>query len=309
MKYKHNKQNGSALISALLLVLVIASLTTAWISQTHFHIRFQRQVNENSQARMLSEAAKIWTVEVLKQKTFHQTQPVIAKMPSQNIPLPPKWQIQAELTDAQAKINLNTITEQSLRLSFYMLMKEVLKDEPNVSLDDIYYATTSWIDPNIFRSRFGQYQNQYAKASPPYQAGGQPMQTLEEFYSVYGVTPRIYQKLKPYITVIPESVPINLNTCDEKIIKSLRPGLKDAQVKRILFARGDRGFRTINELFAVLEEFKIPVQNVTTRSQYFWLEVTVTSPSHHRWVSKYLVYRRLVDKTKNTKVIILQHGN
>jgi general secretion pathway protein K len=308
MKYKLNNQKGSALISALLLILVIASVTTAWISQTHFHIRFQHQVNENSQARMLLEAAKIWTVQVLKQKTFNQTDPVIAKLPPKSIPLPPNWQIQAQLSDAQAKINLNTMTEQSLRLSFYLVMKEVLKDEPHVNLDDIYYATVSWIDPNIFKSRFQRYQNEYAKAKPPYQAGGQPMQTLEEFYSVYGVTPKIYQKLKPYITVIPESVPINLNTCDEKIIKSLRPGLKDSQVKRILFARGNRGFRTINELFAVLEEFKIPVQNVTTKSQYFWLEVSVISPSKHRWVTKYLVYRRLVDKTKNTKVIIVQQG-
>jgi general secretion pathway protein K len=306
MKYKLIKQQGSALISALLLVLVIASVTTAWISQTHYHIQFQALVNENNQARWLAESAKMTAIQLLKRKSFNQTNPIIAKFNHTQLPLPPKWKLEAQLIDAQAKLNLNTLTEQSLRLSFYILMKNVLQNERNVNLDQIYYATISWIAPHIFKNRFELYQKEYAKAKPPYQAGGQPMQTLEEFYAVAGVTPSIYKKLEPYITVLPESVPINLNTCDEKLIKSLRPGLKDAQVKRLLFARGVKGFRTINELFAVLEEFKIPVQNVTTKSQYFFLDVTLISPHQRRFKTRYLLYRKLVDKTKNTQVIELQ---
>ena len=306
MKYKPLKQKGSALISALIIVLVIASVTTAWISQTHHHVRYQQIINENNQAAWLSDGAKIWTVEVLKKTKFKQTQPIIAKMQPKQIPLPPHWKMEAELSDAQALLNLNTITEQTMRLSFYLLMKELLKESHRAHINDIYYATISWIDPSLLKQRYQEFKAQYAQAKPPYLPGGQPMQTLDEFRLVAGVTPKIFDILKAYVTVLPESMPINLNTCDEKILKTLRPNLKDAEVKKLIFARGDKGFNTNNELFAILQEFKIPVQNITTQSQYFWLKVKVTAPSGRRFWTQYLIFRRLVDKTKNTKVIVLQ---
>ncbi len=303
------KQRGSALISALILILVISSITTAWISQTHHHIRQQQRLEENMQAESLTDGAKIWTVSILKKTTFHQTKALIAKLPNKALPLPPQWQMQAQLIDAQAKLNINSIIEQNMRLVFYILLKDILQSTVKAPINDIYYATLSWIDPSLLKQRFMQYQAEYAKANPPYQAGGQPMQTLSEFRKVYGVTSAIYQKLTPYITVLPENVPINLNTCDERIIHHLTPGLKPSQVKKILFARGDEGFSTNQELFAILEEFKIPVQNITTQSQYFWLDIDITSPSKRHFHSRYLLYRKLKDKSKPNRVVVLQQFN
>lgn len=309
MIFLKTKQKGSALISALILILVISSITTAWISQTHHHIRQQQRLEENMQAESLTDGAKIWTVSILKKTTFHQTKASIAKLPNNTLPLPPQWQMQAELIDAQAQLNINTITEQSMRLVFYLLLKDVLKDNPKAPINDIYYATLSWLDPGLLKQRFIQYQAEYAKAKPPYQSGGQPMQTFSEFRKIYGVTSAIYQKLTPYLTVLPENLPINLNTCDERIISHLTPDLKPSQVKKILFARGENGFSTNQELFAILEEFKIPVQNITTQSQYFWLEVNITSPSKRHFHSKYLIYRKLKNKSKPNRVMVLQQFN
>jgi general secretion pathway protein K len=306
MKYNRNNQQGSALISALIIVMLIASVTTAWISQTHFHVRYQKLINENAQATWLADGAKIWTVQILKKTKFKQTNPILATLHTKNIPLPPQWKIEAQISDAQALVNLNTISEQSMRLTYYLLIKDLLGDSHRANINDIYYASITWLDPSLLRQRYQEFKAQYAQKKPPYLPGGQPMQTLDEYRLISGMTPQIFKILKPYITVIPESVPINLNTCDEKIIKSLRPGLKDNEVKKIIYARGTRGFSTNNELFAVLQEFKIPVQNVTTQSQYFWLRVKITAPSGRRFISKYLIYRRLVNKTKNTKVVVLQ---
>lgn len=306
----HNpKQQGSALISALILILVISSITTAWISQTHQHIRQQQRLEENLQAQSLADGAKIWTINILQRKTFRQTHPGIANLPTKTLHLPPHWQMQAQLTDAQAQLNLNTISEQSMRLVFYLLLKDILIDIEKAPINDIYYASLSWLEPSLLPQRFLKYQALYAKAKPPYQSGGQPMQTFSEWRKIYGVTSSIFHKLTPYITVLPENTPININTCDARIIRHLSPGLKATQVKKIIYARGENGFRTNQELFAVLEEFKIPVQNITTQSQYFWLEVNLISPSRRNFHSKYLIYRKLKNKTKSNRVIVLQQFN
>lgn len=309
MTYRKIKQKGSALISALILILLISSIATAWISQTHHHIRQQLRLEENLQAQSLTDGAKIWTISILQKTKFRQTKALIARLPVKTLSLPPHWKMEAELIDAQSQLNLNTITEQSMRLVFYMLLKDVLKDTENAPINDIYYATLSWIDPALLKQRFMQYQAQYAKAKPPYQSGGQPMLTLAEWRKVYGMTPMLYKKLQSFITALPESLPININTCDPRIISHLTPDLKPAQVKKFLFARGDRGFQTNQELFAILEEFKIPVQNITTQSQYFWLMVKISAPSGRQFQSKYLIYRQLKPKSKPNKVIVLQQFN
>jgi len=295
-----NKQHGTALISALILITIIVSVTTAWISQTHFHVRKQQIINEKLQASWLADGAKILSVTALKKTSFNQTTPLIARF--NNIPAPKKWRITAELTDAQAFFNLNSVTEEYMRLTYYSLLKLVVNE---ATINDIYYATIAWIAPNLIKQRTREFQDRYATLKQPYLPGGQKMQSLAEFKLVWGVTNKIAKKLDPYITVLPESTPININTCPAILIKSLTPNLKDSDVNKIIFARGDKGFKTDSELFAVLKELNIPVQNITTTSQYFWLRVIVTAPSQRKFFSKYLIYRPI--SPKNVKqVIVLQ---
>lgn len=102
--------------------------------------------------------------------------------------------------------------------------------------------------------------------------------------------------MQPLLTVLPESMPININTAPKEILKTLKPNLKDKDVDKIIFVRGDKGFTSQNELYAILESLKIPAQNVTIFSQYFWVEVDITTPTHRHIQSEYLFLRRLSKK-------------
>lgn len=303
------RQIGSALISALTIILIISSLCTIWISQAHHHIKILQIEIENDKAFQLKEAANVWTVNILKNKRFRQTSPIIAATQGQNFYLPPGWKIEAQISDAQSLFNINSIGESSLRLTFFLLLKDLLSTIQSAPKELIYFSTLTWIDSNISVQRSQEIERIYQNAKPGYQSSQQLFQSIDEWKNVAGMKPTIFNVLKNYFTTLPESTPININTCDGKLIKNLRPGLKDSDVEKILFGRGKHGFKSQDELFAVLQTFKIPVQNTTIFSQYFWLTLSIKTPSNRIIQSKSLFYRPLRSKKDKLVVFKLQDFN
>ena len=301
-----NLEFGTALINALLLVLFISSTISLWLHQTKNQIFQQTRIIENQQAYQLEEAANIWASQVLKTKFFHETNPELTCIDENLIHLPKHWRMSEKLFDAQSKFNINSVSERSMQISFVLLMEEILKDTSKAKLKDIFLATLAWVDPALNPGKINNINGYYAKAKPPYQSGGQNLSAISEWKKVYQVTPKIYQSMLPYITALPESTPININTCNETILRILKPGLKKEEIKKIMFARGDDGFKNNGELFSILEEFKIPVQNTTILSQYFWLDIVIISPSKHKTHIKNLFYRRLTPKGGQTYIALIK---
>lgn len=300
------KERGFALLSALFIVLIIASLATVWISQTHHHLKILHLSHEIDEAHTLSESANIWVSEVLMKRRFASTNPLLAQTDGKIFKLPQGYRLNAQLIDAQSQFNLNSINEESMRLSFFLLLKDILGLQNKAELETLYFATLTWINKTLAPARAQLLQTLYANKKPPYQMPNQMMQSMDEWRNVAGMTPRLFSILQNDFTALPQSTPININTCSEKIIKNLRADLSDEDVKKILFVRGTKGFRSPNELFAVLQTFKIPVQNTTIMSQYFWLELDITTPSQRHIRSKSLFYRPLQAQNQKTIVLKLQ---
>jgi len=296
------RQQGTALLSALMMVIVIASILTISVYQTQFHIKKVQLEMENQQAQWIANGAKSWAAVILKKYQFKTTQPILAKLSGKNIDLPKNWKLSAKLIDAQSRFNLNNLEEQPQRILFYLLLENLLKKEKNVPLEQIFYGTLAKLDP-AFNHR---EKNNHAPLNEPNENITGSYATLGEWGKIKGVNSQIYKIMAPFLTVLPESLPLNINTCPKEIIKALKPKLSDTDVERIIFARGDKGFRSQDELFTILETFKIPVQNVTIFSQYFWVEVDITTPTHRHIQTEYLFVRRLSKKETPTIKLIRQ---
>lgn len=296
------RQQGTALLSALMMVIVIASILTIWVYQTQFHIKKMHLELENQQAQWIANGAKSWAAVLLKKYRFKTSQPILATLSGKTIDLPKNWKLSAKLIDAQSRFNLNNLEEQPQRILFYLLLENLLKKEKNSPLEQIFYGTLAKLDPTFNRRE----KNNHRQSNETNENIMGTYATLGEWAQIKGVTPQIYKIMAPYLTVLPESLPLNINTCPKEIIKALKPGLKDKDVERIMFARGDKGFRSQDELFAILETFKIPVQNVTIFSQYFWVEVEITTPTHRHIQTEYLFVRRLSKKETPTIKLIRQ---
>jgi general secretion pathway protein K len=291
---------GSALISALILVLFISSIISIWIHQSKNAIRQQQVKLENQQALLLIEGFNIWAAQTLKRKTFHSTTPILATFQNGQLPLPKGWKVKAILVDAQSQFNINNINERDMQMMFFLLLQKQLKPLKKASLKQIFYNTIARIDPG----KASEKSSSAPEVKPQFE--GIPMINLSEWRQVKGVTPEVFKMMQPFLTALPEATPINLNTCDEQLIAALKPDLKKEDVKKILFVKGDQGFKKIDELFAVMQEMKLPAQNVTINSQYFWLNLTIETPSKRRIMFQNLIYRRMTPKGSSPYISIIK---
>lgn len=289
---KQNKSKGTALLSALMMVVVISSILTIWIYQTQFHIKKIRIEIENQQAQWIANGAKAWGALLLKEYRFKKTNPILATLSGQSIDIPKNWKMTAKLIDAQSRFNLNNLQEQQQRISFYLLLEQQLKKQKNIPFEIIYYGSIAKVD-TAFKSKKNKGPQNVNHFNEP---STDEFSTLGEWLNVKGVNGKIFRHMKPFLTVLPESMPININTAPKEILKTLKPNLKDKDVDKIIFVRGDKGFTSQNELYAILESLKIPAQNITIFSQYFWVEVDITTPTHRHIQSEYLFLRRLSKK-------------
>lgn len=284
------KEKGSALVSALMLILMIASICTLWITQTHHQIRLFRAQEEQRKALQLSDSAQFWGIVQLQGRKIKQTSPLIASTNGKGFALPKGWHAHVRLIDAQSLFNINSVVEQNLKLSYFLLLKHFI---PKENIQEIFFSSISWLEHNAKSESFNTY---YAQQNPPYQNSEQLLVSLSELNKIKGFTPEIIKKLKPFLTALPESTPININTASQDIIGILKPNLKETDIKKIIFARGKKGFQSSAALFEILESFKIPPANVTINSQYFWLEYEFISPSLQKINGKCLLYRPLIDR-------------
>ena len=303
LKQTLKRQKGSALISALIIVMVITSTISIWIHQSQLQIKKLHFKEENQQALWLTQGATIWGASTLNRKSFHHTSRVIASLDNGELKTPDGWKMQAKLTDAQSMFNINNVNERAMQLMFFLLLQQQLKGVSSETLKTIYYATIQRVEPSMAPKKTPEKPEE-----SQFEPVAQPLSSISEWQQVAGVTPKVYQAMLPFLTVLPETTPININTCDDKLLATLKPGLKKIDVKKLIFAKGKNGFKKSDDLFSVLQDLKLPVQNITINSQYFWLEIEVQTPSHRVIKYQHLLYRRMTPKGHAPYIVLLKQS-
>jgi general secretion pathway protein K len=149
------------------------------------------------------------------------------------------------LRDAGAALNLNSADEMMLRQFFAQGL-----GVDYAEADRIAQAILDWRDedeiPRINGGEREEYLGEGALVLPP----NRDFSDVDELRHVLGMTPELYVKAVPYLTLI-GSGDINLNSAPEPVLLSV-PGLDPAAVAEVLrlreggfFPRSDRDFRAI----------------------------------------------------------------
>ncbi len=137
------------------------------------------------------------------------------------------------LTDEDRKINLNTAKPEFLQGLF-----EVAARVDSESARRIVAAIRDWKDEDDDLTDGGAESKDYLRLASPYRAKNAPFNDLQELLWVQGVTPDIFSKVKPYLTL--DSDRVNLNTAPAVVLTAmgLSPALAD---KMIEFRKGKDG--------------------------------------------------------------------
>lgn len=126
------------------------------------------------------------------------------------------------LVDESAKININGLTERNYNiLKELLILNDVNEDEAGI----ISASVIDWKDSNdvLFEEELGAEQEYYQLLGKSYDVKNSYFETLQELMMVRGVSPDIFQKVSPHLTVYPFSggLRINLNTASDIVLLAL----------------------------------------------------------------------------------------
>jgi general secretion pathway protein K len=129
-----------------------------------------------------------------------------------------------------------------------------------------------WLDADDSPSgALGAESAYYGALSPAYRCRNGPLDSLYELLAVRGYDAALLQRLRPFVTALPQGSLVNVNTAPPEVLAALQPALPRDVVSAIEAARKAAPFRTVRDLTGMeeLRRHALPVKWLTTVSRYF----------------------------------------
>jgi general secretion pathway protein K len=289
------RQRGIALITAVIIVTMASIAAVAMAHTLQLSIRRTGNILTADQLYLYTLGSEAWARGMLirdLQDSNSKSYDGLDEDWAQELPLTPVegGDVQAQTTDLQARFNLNNLylgeesSEQdkqkvALELKLFQRLLTLL------DLDEaIAQATADWLDQDI-NPQFpdGAEDNSYLGNDIPYRTANNRMGDPSELRLIKGVTTEIYEKLLPYVTALPETTGININTADPLLLRAVVAELDEGSAEEIANQREENPFKDtqsfIVKLKGLLQENKVkseeidPVISVT--SHFYQLETQV----------------------------------
>jgi general secretion pathway protein K len=292
-------QKGSALLSALFIMTLVAIAATAMSLRLQQDIYETELAIQNDTLYLASQGVVFWAMGEASSPKYPFTQ-INAKGQVANLPknlqtLFPGLQVTGDVYDLQGLFNLANLqmpsTLENIAI-FNRLLENVLK-KPKSELDAIFYALQDWQLPYTLGKGKDEYTSYYLSQTPPYYPSHQPMRSTSEFRLLQHVNAADYMALLPFITVLPEQTLININTAPKPILMSLTKEITEAQVQEILQTRENGGLTNMIQLGPILDKLKLQQNQVATESNYFLVVASVSN--QELALVNYTVIKRDVD--------------
>lgn len=303
------KQKGSALLSALFIMTLVAIAATAMMTRLRLDI-YRAGLNiQSNKLYFASQAVIFWAMDSLKSKNppsyAIDKKATLANYPKKYQNLYPMIGVKGKLIDMQSRLNINLIINKKFHIIFDRLLQQVLPEKSASQRKDIITALVQWIDdyqPDRYQYAF---LNKYIKYNPPYLQGFQPMVSISELRLIHGISAKDYQRLSPYLSALPEDALVNIKTASKPILMSLGNGLKSSQADEIIKARKKKDD---GELQKVIYKLSLVSNQFTVKSNYYMAVSQATSDKLHLTNKSLLMLRS--GKLKKPKVnLILEQLN
>lgn len=140
--------------------------------------------------------------------------------------------VRVAILDESGKIDLNTASDALLKGLF---KSAGLNDEAGVALLD---AILDWRDRDGLRRANGAEEEQYRAAGRNYVPANAPFETVDELQRVLGMSPELYRRLAPALTVYSRQPGVNAAIAPREVLLAI-PGVNPAMVEQYLLQRRD----------------------------------------------------------------------
>ncbi len=265
------RQRGVALITAMLILAIVATLATSLALGQQVWLRQTQNIVDLAQAERLRQGALEFAAVILERDGRNsQTSGVdhLGEDWARAIPpLPVEGgAVLISITDAQARFNLNNLSQApqtapgksqpsppsgaKSNQSGEPLFRRLLElNGLDPSLAD---TLMDWLDGDANARATGAEDLDYLNHDPPYRAANRPLMSVDELRLIKGYTDEIVEKLRPYVVALPvPSIPVNVNTASAMIIAALTNS-ELSQAEQIVRLRETRPFKSPSEFTVLL---------------------------------------------------------
>ena len=297
------RQSGVAVVTALLLVAIIATVATYAGLGEQIWLRQAQNLSERAQAEAVRQGALEWaaiilTLDAQDNSTDDLTQAWAQMLP----PLPAEGGlVTGQIVDAQGRFNLNNLLRDAgVSADDLAVFRRLLQgQELPAELADVL---VDWLDSNATTQPNGAEDIDYLTNEPPYRAANQPLQSVDELYRVRGFSNEIINKLRPFVTALPQTTAININTASAELFQAMMETLSLSEAQNLIEQRKDEPFQAVDDLKKRLPaDVPPPKVSYDVRSAYFEVNVaTVFGRVQRR-------SRALLQRPAGTAVRILWH--
>jgi len=266
-----NGQRGSAVLMAMLIVAAVATLVAGGMWQQNALMRETEAELSHAQARWLIRGAIDWAGVILREdartsSVDHRGEPWAVPLAdtrlNENDGRAPAY-IAGVIQDEQAKLNLrNLATSQGIERKELEAFERLL---------GALGLNTALAEPVARR-----VQEAHAAAAQRKPALG--LASVEELLRVEGVDGQVLERLRGFITVLPERTPVNANTAAAEVLAAQVPGLGVSDARRLATMRDNAYFRDLADVRARLNDAGVASTDaeLAVATRYFSVEGMVT---------------------------------
>lgn len=330
------QQQGVALVIALVITAIAVSLASMAMYRQQLQIRLSGNISNIEQAYEYAVGMEDWSKKTLEQdykdnpNVDHNGEDWATLLPPIAIP---GGSLNGQLFDLQGKINLNALnstlivdaapahfgvgsaTTEKIKISeiYSNRMKNLITtfdEEQSMGPAENFVDTVwDWVDEDDDERTGGAESSHYQSLEKPYMSANGLMTNITELRLLKGMTDDIYKKLRPFVSVLPSNVPVNVNTAPIEVLEAI--GFSNELATEIRSTSDESPFESMND-FWELEGVKLffdpnteigkkkvaYVETLTNTTEYFLLRGQVN-------INNTLIFINSILERKKGKVRVI----
>ena len=271
------RQSGSALILALLVVAIVATLASSILWRQELWIADIGMQREKAVLIGLARSGTDWAQAILAEDARTSAIDHLGEAWTQKIPLIPidEGELGGFLEDQQGRWNLNNLVRNGKADPYQFEIMQRLLESLGLSVE-LAFALQDWMDGDGETSATaGAEDDFYLLLRSPYRAANAMLSHVDELRLVRGFSPDVIEKLRPFVTALPEFSAINVNTAPREVLAALQQTYSDSDLDAVTSRRERLPFRDLADFRGTLKKSSFDTREglLTTASQYFQANV------------------------------------
>lgn len=221
--------------------------------------------------------------------------------------------IDGQIYDLQGRFNLNRLldNEAETRAQLERLLSSLnipAESDTNLTAKGVAERIGDWVDEGHDPNTDGLESQDYLLLDPPYNAGNRLLVDLSELLLVTGISREDLELLAPHVSLLPPTMPLNLNTATEEVLEAMGClnvlNIVAQQQAGAILEKDRTGGLALNGEFADKSCTKPPEESLyTVKSNFFLLDAK--SEVDKRSIHMHSILYRSGDAPTNVKARVI----